>query len=221
MRLKEFNTKLREPNSLIRIYQEPNVRLVTISHYAANKLYEYYGVKVDEVIYHGVLEMFRRGSGKFPRREVVKLLSVVHLDYVDNPLLIPEAIRYLPASLRKRILVIVRGDGSLKEAFVKMLGELQTHFKIIPRVDFYSMPYIYAMGDIYVHTSHMEGFGFPTCEAMACGLPVIAPRKSVAEEIAGGCALFFEPSDPQDLADKIEVLLVDTQLYDETSERCF
>ena len=47
---------------------------------------------------------------------------------------------------------------------------------------------------------------------MAAGTPVIAARASCLPEIYGDAAIFFDPHDPVDLADKINSLLIDPKL---------
>lgn len=64
----------------------------------------------------------------------------------------------------------------------------------------------------FTFPSLIEGFGLPGLEAMAAGLPVIAARASCLPEVYGDAALFFDPHDPVDLADKIKALLIDKKL---------
>ena len=47
------------------------------------------------------------------------------------------------------------------------------------------MAKLYQVGDCHVLATAGEGFGIPTIEAMACGLPVILPDNSTARELVG------------------------------------
>lgn len=211
--------KLRELKALIEL-NKCGIPIVAISNYAARRLREHYGIKAYKVIYHGVLEEFHAKAPKvFPFREV-KLLSVVHLHPVDEPLLIPKALRLLPQDLREKVRVLIRGEGPLKGELIKRLKNLGVKFTILPKVPFEAMPSIYRIADIYVHTSHREGFGFPVVEAMAAGLPLIVPASSAAEELTGDASLTFSPGNEYDLADKIEALSTDPNLYNRVASMC-
>lgn len=59
----------------------------------------------------------------------------------------------------------------------------------------------------YVMPSLSEGFGLPALEAMASRLPVIVSDIPVLREVCGDNALYVDPNNPQDIAEKIKKLM--------------
>ena len=73
--------------------------------------------------------------------------------------------------------------------------------------------------EMFLFPSEYEGFGLPVLEAMTCGTPVITSSVSSLPEVGGEAALYVTPNDPEDLADKILLLLDDTGLRKELREK--
>jgi alpha-1,3-rhamnosyl/mannosyltransferase len=63
-----------------------------------------------------------------------------------------------------------------------------------------------------VFPSLWEGFGLAAVEAMSCGIPVLASRRGSLPEVVGDAGLFFEPDDPQAIADCVQQFLQDDAL---------
>ncbi|MBI1780506.1 MAG: glycosyltransferase family 4 protein [Sphingobacteriales bacterium] len=63
-----------------------------------------------------------------------------------------------------------------------------------------------------VYPSLFEGFGVPPLEAMNCEVPVITSSVSSIPEICGDAALYANPEDFEDVADKMMLLYKDEQL---------
>lgn len=61
---------------------------------------------------------------------------------------------------------------------------------------------IYNLANVTILPSFYEGFGLPVLESMACGTPVVCSNSSSLAEIAGDIALFCDPQDPADIAQK-------------------
>ena len=59
---------------------------------------------------------------------------------------------------------------------------------------------------IMVSASLDEGFGLPVVEAQTLGVPTVLTDMPVFHEVAGEGALFFNPHDPRDYADKVKQL---------------
>jgi glycosyltransferase involved in cell wall biosynthesis len=68
--------------------------------------------------------------------------------------------------------LIIAGDGPLRTACERAAGAANVHFVgIVPHDD---VPALMAACDIFVSTSTLTNRALPTCEAMMCGLPVVA-----------------------------------------------
>lgn len=78
---------------------------------------------------------------------------------------------------------------------------------------------IYNLATVYCQPSFYEGFGLPVLEAMACGTPVVATKTQALVEIAEGAALFANPKDVGDIAEKIKNVIDDKKLQGELSQK--
>jgi len=78
-----------------------------------------------------------------------------------------------------------------------------------------SLPEIYAGADFVVIPSMYEGFGMGVVEAMASGVPVICARAGSLPETAEHAALYFDPSNAEDIADRMTAISTDSNIYNE------
>ena len=77
---------------------------------------------------------------------------------------------------------------------------------------------LYNSCSLFVLPSYHEGFGLPALEAMACGAPVVASNATSLPEVLGNPEALFNPSQPSDIADKIEHVLTDAGFRKRLSE---
>ena len=77
-----------------------------------------------------------------------------------------------------------------------------------------TLPYYYSAAEVCVVPSLYESFGLVALEAMACGTPVIASRVGgLQHTVDDGVTGFLVPAgEPDALADKLRLLLVDSEL---------
>jgi glycosyltransferase involved in cell wall biosynthesis len=122
------------------------------------------------------------------------------------------------------MMLLVVGDGDLKEYFASLAGDLNISAKtVFPGSRQHNdLPAFYAASDIAVLPSlPPESFGMVLIEAMACGKPVIASNlpgvRSVVND--GEDGLLVEPGNVADLAAKIQQLLDDPQRRQEMGKR--
>jgi glycosyltransferase involved in cell wall biosynthesis len=56
---------------------------------------------------------------------------------------------------------------------------------------------------VLVTASFDEGYGLPIAEALAMGVPAVISDISIFHEVAAGGALYFDPNDPQQFANRV------------------
>ena len=67
----------------------------------------------------------------------------------------------------------------------------------------------YRSASVFCFPSFAEGFGLPPLEAMFYDTPVVVSNTTSLPEVCGDAALYIDPNDPEDIAEKISVILND------------
>ncbi len=75
-----------------------------------------------------------------------------------------------------------------------------------------TLPELYRRAEAFVFPSLNEGFGIPVLEAFACHCPAVLSNRSSLPEVGGNGALYFDPEQPESLADALERVLTDSAL---------
>ncbi len=78
---------------------------------------------------------------------------------------------------------------------------------------------MYNQATILVLPSLHEGFGFPVVEAMACGCPVLCSSNGSLPELGGDAALYFNPRNEYEMAERIIMILKNKQLQRRMSKK--
>ncbi len=117
------------------------------------------------------------------------------------------AMRSLPGAQ----LVIV-GDGPARAELEQAFAGLPVHFT--GYLGGAALAEAYASSDLFVFPSDSESFGNVVLEAMASGLPVVAPAAGGVSDLVehGATGALFVPRDPEDLAACIRPYLADADL---------
>jgi glycosyltransferase involved in cell wall biosynthesis len=86
-------------------------------------------------------------------------------------------------------------------------------------VDEQTLRWLYENAEAYVFPSLSEGFGLPGLEAMAHGCPVVSSNATCLPEVYGNGALYFDPTNVDDMANKIRRVLSDKKLRAELTKK--
>jgi len=70
----------------------------------------------------------------------------------------------------------------------------------------------YQAASVFVFPSLYEGFGLPGLEAMTAGVPVVSSNRTSLPEVYQDAAIYFDPSNPIEIADKIKMVLKNEKL---------
>lgn len=69
------------------------------------------------------------------------------------------------------------------------------------------LKWMYQNAECYVLPSLSEGFGLPGLEAMAHGCPLASSNATCLPEVYRDAALYFDPYDPKDIAEKVQAIM--------------
>ena len=162
-----------------------------------NRVLEKYGIHHDFILTVGSNE---------PRKNIGSLVRA----YVD----LPENIK------NKYSLVIAGGQGWLNSDIDEFLNlQDSTRIKRIGYVEEHDLTELYSASTVFVYPSLYEVFGLPILEAMSCGAPVITSNTSSMPEISGDAALFFDPTDVQQLTNLLNDVLGNENFREELSRK--
>lgn len=129
--------------------------------------------------------------------------------------------RKLPSALRHEFpLVVVGRAGWGCEAEIAALNEgdrgALRWLRYVPDGDLVPLM---CRATALVFPSLHEGFGLPVLEAFAVGIPVLSSNATSLPEVAGDAAIFFDPSQPDEIAETMKLLINDQALAGQLKAR--
>lgn len=199
-------------------------RIVTVSTFSKNDISEQYGIdpaKID-IAYNGahteyqpisweerniIKEKYADGCEYFvfagalhPRKNIVNLLKAF--------------IKFKKKQRSNMKLVIVGRLAWKYDEVLEMRAEMpfKDDVKWVGYMGIEDLSKIVAASYAMVYASLFEGFGIPILEALQCDVPVIASNTSSMPEVTGDAGLLVDPTNPDDIAAKMELMYKDENL---------
>jgi len=146
------------------------------------------------------------------------VLAVGAIQTRKNTLNAIRAVATLPTNYK---LVLAGGNGYGSEPvydFIRRAG-LESRVKALGYVTDDRLRLLYQAASLFVFPSLEEGFGLPVLEAMAHGVLVVASATSSLPEVGGDAALYVDPRNPEDIAEKIQRGVEDVGLRARLTQR--
>jgi glycosyltransferase involved in cell wall biosynthesis len=152
-------------------------------------------------------------------------LVFLGLDPRKNLPALAEAVRRMPASSRPTLVLVggrpwdPAGRNRVREALDSVPPGSLGRVVLTGYVPDATKAALLGGADALVYPSLYEGFGLPVLEAMACGTPVIASNVAALPELVDGVGVLVDPSDPDELAERIGSVIADDEMRRGLRER--
>ncbi len=167
---------------------------------------KYFPISSEEVINKdGLTKPYLFYIGRLEKKKnilnMIKAFAMAKKDYPDLHLALAGAHGYGFEEMQELIKELKVEDS------VKILGYLQEQ----------EAAAILGGAELMLFTTLYEGFGLPILEGMASGAPVLASDLPPHHEVGGEAAIYSDPYDPEDMAEKIKMVLGNSELRQKLS----
>ena len=207
------------------------VKILTVSEYSRKDIIETYGVSNDKVkaIWNGASDLYvplddenkmvmqdQYANGLpyllfvgalHPRKNVSRLIKAFEKIKIENP------------SLEQQLVIVGTELWSNSNYPVQMDAVIKSQIHFTGHVQLHELAKIMAAAQIFTYVPYFEGFGIPLVEAMKCGTPILSGNLTSLPEVAGEAALYCNPLDTNDIAEKLLQLINDNELQMNLTEK--
>ena len=162
-----------------------------------------------------------RGSMGLPEDDIliVTLSRFVKLKRISHLL---KAAAKISDKTIKHVSFVLAGDGPRKEYLIRKTRDLGLENRVYftGAIPYKRVPELLKACDIFAGTSELTNMAMPTCEAMLCGLPVVAYDVAGTSEVVrdGETGFLVENSNTDAFAKKLSLLINDNDLRQRLAE---
>jgi len=183
-------------NDLIKIYNIPSEKIEVV--YLAASIHKAMSLEIEKLT--------------LPEKYV---LFVGNRDFYKNFNNFIQAVSPL-LNEHKELFLIAAGGGEFTKDETKYFQSMQIENKILYKnADDASLATLYSNALAFIFPTLYEGFGIPALEAMNCDCPVIMSNTSSLPEVGGDAAVYFDPTNMDDMTKKIKSVVFNDGLREE------
>ena len=201
-------------------------KIIAVSHSTKNDIVKYFKINPDKI------EVFYEGSdGQFKVVEDKILVENFKKKYhFTKPFLfytgvwrnhknlvgLIKAFKIVREKYQLDINLVLGGKEDPYYPEVRATWEklgLQNDIIPVGFIDQKEMPLFYNAAKAFIIPSFYEGFGLIGLEAMSCGTPVISSNRTSLPEIMGSAAIYFDPKNTEEIAEKISLVFTNKNVY--------
>ncbi|MBI5076760.1 glycosyltransferase family 4 protein [Candidatus Falkowbacteria bacterium] len=201
-------------------------KIITVSNFSKRDLVETYKIPAEKiaVVYNGYDESFYKITNYGLRITDYKyILFIGRLEEKKNVARLVEAFGIFKRKHQadKHKLVLIGRPGFGFECVQKIIDEfgLQNVVIMLGWIEEKELSNYLNQADLFVFPSLFEGFGIPILQAMACGCPVICSNTTSLPEISGEAALMFDPQKVENIASRMEQVLLNPEVSESLREK--
>ena len=192
--------------------------VITISEYSKQQILNYFNIDNRMTVIYPAGPIDKQLND--PIRDFEGLLdtpyflALASIDPRKNTLAVIDAFSRLSSLGNNNHLVVVASHNTAAELIRQKAQEYGVTQKIIilTGINDAELRHLYHHCAAFIFASLDEGFGLPPLEAMACGCAVASSNCASMPEILGDAAIYFDPLNPDDIAEKLNMLSIDTDL---------
>lgn len=107
---------------------------------------------------------------------------------------------------------------TISETELQVPEDVKGHFLLIGKIDISQCPSLYRQADIAFQPTLLECFTATYPEAMRMKVPILTTDLEFAHGLCQDSAIYYNPLDPEDAADKLYQLAIDSELQNKLVE---